>query len=316
MTPRRITVVGASGFLGRYIVKRLAADGAVIAACCRHAREARFLLPMGDVGQIATFNADISDERALAAVLAGSHAVVNAAGILYERGRQTFDLVHHSGPAALARLARAAGAERFVHVSALAADPGAPSLYARSKAAGEDAVRAAFPDAVVLRPSLMFGPEDDFFNRFAAMARYLPALPLIGGGETRFQPVYVADVAEAVAAVLAREDAPGRTYELGGPAVMTLKQLFELLLHRIGRKRLLLTLPFGMASFEAFFLEWLPKPPFTRDQVRMLKRNSVVRPEALGFAALGLAPTALELVLPSYLDRYRRAGRVAEFRAA
>lgn len=309
MMARRITVVGASGFIGRYVVKRLAAEGAVICACSRHARDAGYLRPMGDVGQVATFDVDINDERALAAVVAGSDAVVNTVGILFERGKQTFNSIHHQGPARLARLAKAAGVAHFVHISAISADPAAPASYSRSKAAGEEAVRAAFPSAVILRPSLVFGPEDAFFNRFAAMARYLPALPLIGGGETKFQPVYVSDIAAAVAAVLSRADAEGGTYELAGPVVFNLRQLFALLLHVIGRKRLLWSVPFGLASFEAFFLELLPKPPLTRDQVRLLKRDAVARLGMPGLAELGITPQTLELVLPSYLDRYRRPGR-------
>jgi uncharacterized protein YbjT (DUF2867 family) len=316
MMPRRITVIGASGFIGRYVVKRLAAEGAVICACCRHARDAGFLRPMGDVGQVATFDADITDERALAAVIAGSDAVINAVGILYEHGKQNFEALHHQGPARLAKLAKAAGARHFVHISSISADPAAPSAYARTKAAGEDAVRAAFADAVILRPALVFGPEDNFFNRFAAMARYLPALPLIGGGHTKFQPVYVGDVAAAVAAVLSLVGAGGKTYELAGPVTFDLKQLFALMLHVTGRKRLLMPVPFGLASFKAFFLELLPNPLLTRDQVRVLKRDAVARPGAPGLAELGIAPQALELVLPSYLDRYRRAGRMVGMRHA
>jgi uncharacterized protein YbjT (DUF2867 family) len=316
MMPRRITVVGASGFIGRYVVKRLASEGAVICACSRHARDAGFLRPMGDVGQVATFDADMTDEHALAAVLAGSDAVVNAVGILYERGRQNFAALHHEGPARLAKLAKAAGVRHFVHISSITADAAAPSAYSRTKAAGEDAVRGAFADAVILRPALVFGPEDTFFNRFAAMARYVPALPLIGGGHTKFQPVYVGDVAAAVATVLSRGDTAGRTYELAGAVVFDLKQMFALMLHLIGRKRLLLPVPFGLASLEAFFLELLPKPLLTRDQVRMLKRDAVARPGAPGLAELGIAPQVLELVLPTYLDRYRRAGRMLGIRPA
>lgn len=316
MMPRRITVVGASGFIGRYVVKRLAGEGAVICACSRHAREAGYLRPMGDVGQVATFDVDITDERGIAAVVAGSDAVVNATGILSEHGRQRFDAIHHRGPALLARLAKAAGVRHLVHLSAISADRNAPSAYSRSKAAGEEAVRAAFPEAVILRPSLVFGPEDTFFNRFAAMARYLPALPLIGGGHTKFQPVYVGDVAAAIAAVLARADTAGRSYALAGPAVFDLKQLFTLMLHVIGRKRLLLPVPFGLASFEAFFLELLPNPLLTRDQVRMLQRDAIGAPGAPGLAELEITPTALELVLPSYLDRYRRTGRIFAARPA
>jgi uncharacterized protein YbjT (DUF2867 family) len=310
MTPRRVAIFGASGFIGRYAVRDLARSGARIAACARHASSAGFLRPMGDVGQVAPFSANLADERALAAIVAGADAVVNLVGILYERGRQRFDLAHHRGPAQLAAAAQSAGVKRFVHVSALAADAQSGSAYARSKAEGEAAVRAAFPAATILRPSLVFGPEDDFFNRFAAMARISPVLPLVGGGATKFQPVYVGDVAAAIAATLAREDSAGKTYALAGPAVFAMRQLLELILHVIGRKRLLMSMPFGLASLEAFFLEWLPRPPLTRDQVRLLHHDAIATPGAPGLAELGIVPTALELILPTYLDRFRRAGRL------
>ena len=316
MRNRRIAVFGGSGFIGRYVVKRLAERGAVVVAVSRHASEALFLKPFGDVGQIALIDAGIADEARLAAALSGAEAVVSSVGILYERGRQRFDVVHHQGPARLARLAAAAGAKHFVHVSAIGADPQAPAAYARSKAAGEAAVKAAFPAATILRPSLVFGPEDDFFNRFGAMACLLPALPLIGGGTTRFQPVYVGDVADAAVAALERADAQGKTYELGGPKAYSFRELMELLLAEIGRKRALINLPYGLASFEARFLECLPVPPLTRDQVKLLQRDTVVSPGALGLADLGIAPTALELVLPTYLDRFRRGSRAAHRPAA
>jgi uncharacterized protein YbjT (DUF2867 family) len=309
MTPRRVAIFGASGFIGRYVVRDLARDGAVIAACGRHASSAGFLRPMGDVGQIAPLSADLGDARALAAVVAGADAVVNLVGIIHERGKQRFDLAHHRGPGQLADLAKSAGVKRFVHVSALAADAKSGSAYARSKAEGEAAVRAAFPSAIILRPSLVFGPEDNFFNRFAAMARFSPALPLIAGGATKFQPVYVGDVAAAVAAALSRDDTEGKTYELAGPATFTMRQLFELMLRVIGRERFLMSIPFGLASFKAFFLEWLPQPPLTRDQVRLLRHDSITAPGAPGLAELGITPVALELILPSYLDRFRRPGR-------
>jgi NADH dehydrogenase len=305
----RVTVLGASGFIGRSIVKRLAAQGAVIAAVSRHASAARYLRPMGDVGQIALVDADLGNDAALAAVLAGANAVVNTVAILYERGRQTFDALHHRLPARLGALAKSAGVKHLVHLSAIGADPASPAAYGRSKAAGEEALRAAFPEAVILRPSVVFGPDDAFFNRFAALARVSPALPLIGGGTTRFQPVYVGDVADAVLAALEREDAAGRIFELGGPEVFTFRQLMELLLREIGRKRLLLPVPFPLAALEALWLERLPYPPVTRDQLRMLRRDCVVTPGASGFAELGITPTAVELVLPFYLERFRRGGR-------
>lgn len=307
MRDRRVTVIGGSGFIGRYVVKRLARDGAVIAVVSRHASEARFLQPMGDVGQIARIDAGLADEPALAAALAGAQSVVNATGVLYERGSQTYEAIHHQGPARLARLAAAAGVTRMVHLSAIGADPAAPAAYARSKAAGEAAVRAAFPAATILRPSIVFGPEDDFFNRFGAMARFSPVLPLIGGGHTRFQPVYVGDVADAAVAALDKPEAAGQIYELGGPGIYTFRELMERLLAEIGRQRRLVPLPYGLASFQAWFLEFLPKPPLTRDQVKLLQRDNVVTLDALTLADLGITPTALDLILPTYLDRFRRA---------
>ena len=312
MSYRRVTVLGASGFIGRYVVKRLAAQGALICAVCRHASDARYLRPMGDVGQIAPIDANVCDDQALAAVIAGADAVVNAVGILYERGTQRFDALHHQLPRRIAIEARAAEVKHLVHVSAIGADPRSPSAYGRSKAAGEAALRAEFPAAVVLRPSIVFGPEDMFFNRFAALARIAPALPLIGGGKTRFQPVYVGDVADAAVAALARPDAQGRVFELGGPEVLSFKELMRLLLRALHRRRLLVPVPFGLAMVKAAFLEWLPTPPLTRDQVRMLERDNVVAPDMPGLADLGIAPTALELMLPTYLDKYRRGGRTLQ----
>jgi NADH dehydrogenase len=308
----RATVLGGSGFIGRYIVQRLAAKGAVVAVVSRHARDAGFLRPLGDVGQIALIDAGLGDEARLAAALDGADAVVSSVGILYERGRQSFAAVHVHGPARLARLAQAAGVRRFVHISALAADIQSSSAYARSKAEGEAAVRAGFPGATILRPSVVFGPEDSFFNRFAALAIYLPALPLIGGGMTRFQPVYVGDVAAAVMAALTRPEAGGRIYQLGGPGIYTFRELMELMLREIRRRRALISIPFGLARFEAFFLEHLPgRPLLTRDQVRLLEHDSIVQQGAPGLADLGISPTAVELVLPTYLEAYRRGGRYA-----
>jgi len=311
MRYRRFVVVGASGFVGRYIVKHLAAEGAVIAAVSRAASAAGYLRPMGDVGQIALIDANITDRGRLAPLLQGADGVINATGILHQRGAQRFQTLHETGPAGLAALAAAAGVRRFVHISALGADPASPSLYGRSKAAGEAAVQAAFPGATILRPSLIFGPEDAFFNRFAAIARVSPVLPLIGGGRTRFAPVFVGDVAASVAAALDLEDTPGRIYELGGPSVETLRALFELILRETHRRRLLLPVPFGVAAVLSLFTGLLPKPLLTRDQVRMLQRDSVPAPRALGLAELGIEPTALELILPTYLNRFRRGGLTA-----
>jgi uncharacterized protein YbjT (DUF2867 family) len=309
MRNRRVCVVGGSGFIGRYAVKRLAEAGTVIAAVSRHASEARFLRPMGDVGQIEPFDAGLDDEAGLTAAIGGSSAVISSVGILYERGRQRFQLLHVEGPARLARLAAAAGVKHFVHISALTADSRSDSAYARSKALGEAEVKAAFPAATILRPSLVFGPEDDFFNRFAAMARVSPVLPLVGGGATRFQPIYVGDVADAVVAALQRPEAQAKTYELGGPAALSFRELMELMLAEVSRRRVLMTLPYGLASAAALFMEFMPKPMLTRDQVKLLQKDAVVTSGAPGLAQLGIMPTALELILPTYLNRFRRGGR-------
>jgi len=307
---RRVAVIGASGFIGRYVVKRLAARGAVIAAIVRNVEAAKFLSPMGDVGQIARLSANLLDEPHLAAAIAGADAVVNLVGILHESGSQRFDAIHHRGPARLGALATAAGVKHLVHISALGADPAAPSAYGRSKAEGEQALCASFPTATILRPSVVFGPEDSFFNRFATLAQFLPALPLIGGGKTRFQPVYVGDVADAVVAALDKPEAAGQTYELGGPRIYTFKELMEFILAETRRKRLLVPVPWAVARCQAALLEWLPNPPLTRDQVRSLERDNVVSPGARSFKDLGITPDAAEAIVPAYLDRYRRGGRL------
>jgi len=308
MRNHRTAVLGGSGFVGRYIVKRLAAGADVVAVGCRNAEAAKFLKPMGDVGQVVPLNIAIGNESLLPAFLAGNDALVNCVGILRESGPQTFDLVHHTGPARLARFAREAGVERFVHISAIGADPRSSSAYARTKAAGEQAVRDAFPTVTILRPSVVFGPEDQFFNRFAAMAMISPVLPLIGGGETRFQPVYVGDVADAVVKCLEDPATVGRVYELGGPKVYTFREILELLLSEIHRKRWRIDLPFGLAAFQARLTSMLPNPPLTPDQVELLKSDNIVSSGAMNLASLGIAPTAAEVVLPTYLDRFRRGG--------
>jgi NADH dehydrogenase len=263
---------------------------------------------MGDVGQIGLLNADLGDERAVTAAIEGADTVVNLVGILAETGDQRFEALHHQAAARIARLAAGLGVKRLLHMSAIGADPHSRSRYARTKGLGEAEIRGAFPLATVLRPSIVFGPEDQFFNRFAAMAQCSPVLPLIGGGRTRFQPVYVGDVADAALAALCTAEAAGQTYELGGPRIYTFRELMELTLREINRKRLLVSLPFWAASLQASLLERLPGALLTRDQVVLLKRDNVVSPDAPTLADLGVTPTAVELVVPSYLERYRRGG--------
>jgi NADH dehydrogenase len=269
---------------------------------------------LANVGHITPVAANIRNDASVAAAVAGVDHVVNLVGILYESGAQRFAAIHAEGAGRVAAAAKAAGAKRLLHVSAMGADPGSPALYARSKAEGEAAVRSAFPEAVILRPSIVFGPEDDFFNRFAGMARFSPALPLIGGGKTRFQPVYVGDVADAAAKILtAPLDAPfpyaGKTYELAGPKIYSFRELMELLLSEIGRKRVLLPIPWGIARMQAAVLGLLPFPPLTPDQVKLLERDNVASGQLPGFAELAIAPSGPEAVLPAYLDRFRLGGR-------
>src|SRR5579864_5441970 len=291
MKQHRLAILGGSGFIGRYVVKRLAERGDVLTVGGRRATSAKYLKLKGDVGQVGLVNIGIDDEMLGPAFVANQDAVVNLVGILYESGTQRFEIAHHIGAARLAQLARRAGVERFVHISAIGADPRSTSVYARTKAAGEEAVRDAFPTATILRPSVVFGPEDQFFNRLAAMALISPVMPLIGGGDTRFQPVYVGDVADAVVRCIDDATTAGRTYELGGPKIYSFRALIELLLSEIGRKRFLIDLPFGLASLEARLMSLLPNPPLTPDQVELLKRDNVVSSGALTLAALGIAPT-------------------------
>src|SRR4051812_1735248 len=316
MRQNRVAILGGAGFIGRYVVKRLVERGDVVAVGGRNAIGAKFLGLKGDVGQVGLFNLSINDEPLLRAFVETSDIVVNLVGILRESGPQRFEAVHHVGPARLACIGREAGALRFIQMSAIGADPRSPSAYARTKAAGETAARDAFLTATILRPSVVFGPEDQFFNRFAALATVSPVLPLIGGGETLFQPVYVGDVAEAVVRCIDDSSPAGRTYELGGPKVYSLRALFELLLEEIRRKRLLVNVPFGAAAIQARLLSLLPDAPLTPDQVEMLKYDNIVSPNALGFEALGIKPTAIEAILPTYLDRFRRGGWYARGPAA
>ncbi|MBI1243546.1 MAG: NAD(P)H-binding protein [Alphaproteobacteria bacterium] len=312
---RRVTVFGASGFVGRHVVRRLAQQGWVVRACSRDPVAAAFLKPMGNVGQIVPMRADITDDEMLAASVDGSEAVIDLVGILAESGKQTFGSVHADAPAKLARAAKAAGVSSFVYVSALGADANAASAYARSKAAGEAGVRAAFPEATIFRPSIVVGPEDSFFNRFAQMAQWMPALPLIGGGHTKFQPVYVGDLAEAIVRSIGNAEAKGRTFEAVGPRVYTFRELMEYLLRTIDRHRGLIPLPFPLAEIKGAILGCLPIKFLTRDQVIQLKTDNVGT-GAPGLGALGIAPAAMEAVVPDYLSTYRRGGRFGHKRSA
>ncbi len=314
MYHRRVTVFGGSGFVGRYLVKRLAAEGTVVRVAVRHPDGAAPLKPLGAVGQIVPVAANVYDPDIVRAAVKGVDAVVNLVGILRQSGRQTFSATHVEGARNVAQAAKEAGVSRLVQMSAIGADSNSESEYAKTKAAGEAAVRDIFPEATIVRPSIIIGAEDEFFNRFGRMAQLLPALPLIGGGTTRFQPVFVGDVADALMAILKDPNTAGRTYELGGPQVYTFRELMELLLQVVRRRRYLVPLSFGLASFKARFLEMLPNAPLTRDQVALLRHDNVVSGTEPGFSDLGLSPKAIEVVLPTYLERFRRGGQFVRSR--
>ncbi|WP_187830089.1 complex I NDUFA9 subunit family protein [Siccirubricoccus phaeus] len=301
------TVFGGSGFIGRYVVQRLAHQGWLVRVAVRDPAGARFLQTQGRVGQIVPLAASLADAGAVARAVAGATLVVNLVGILAEKKPGQFEKVHAEGAGTAAREAAAAGVERLVHVSALGADPASPSAYGRSKAAGEAAVKAAFPAATILRPSIVFGPEDQFFNRFAALAGLLPVMPVVAGA-TRFQPVYVGDVADAVLAAAERPEAVGQTYELGGPRVMSMRELLAYVLEVTGHRRRLVTLPAALVKLQVALGRFLPNPPLTADQLLMLQRDNVVTEGAPGLAALGIQAKAVEAVVPGYLSRFRAGG--------
>jgi uncharacterized protein YbjT (DUF2867 family) len=307
-----VTVFGGSGFLGRHVVRALANRGYRIRVAVRRPELSGFLRPMGRVGQINTVQANLRYPQSIAAALRDADMAINLVGILFERGAQRFDAVQAVGAEAVALAAKSAGAP-LVHVSAIGADVNSPSHYARSKAEGERRVLAAQPAATIMRPSIVFGPEDDFFNRFAALARVAPALPLVGGGHTRFQPVFVGDVAEAIAKAVDGETKPGTIYELGGPDVRTFRELMEFVLATTGRRRVLVPVPFEIMKIQAAFAQFLPKPPITPDQVELLKRDNVVSAEAHSdgrtLEALGIIPETVGAIVPSYLWRFRKTGQ-------
>ncbi len=301
------TVFGGSGFIGRYIVKRLAKKGFVVRVAVRDPEGALFLKPMGAVGQIVPLYASLTNQPTVHRAIEGADLVVNTVGILSESRKGDFQRIHADGAGLVARLAAQAGVARLVHISAIGADAHAASRYAATKAAGEAAVREEFPAATILRPSLAFGTEDQLFNRFAAMARILPFMPVICG-DTRFQPVYVGDVADAVMAALARADAMGAIYELGGPRIWLFREILAYILRETGRHRPMVDVPLGLARLQAAVMELLPGKPMTRDQLLMLQRDNVVDPEMPGLKELDIIPTPVELVVPSYLRRFQPGG--------
>ncbi len=307
-----VTVFGGSGFLGRHVVRALAQRGYRIRVAVRRPALAGYLQPMGRVGQIHAVQANLRYPDSIAAALRDADGAINLVGLMFESGGQRFDAVMSQGAETVAQAASAVGAP-LVHVSALGADPNSTSRYARSKGEGEARVRAAQSGAIIVRPSILFGPDDDFFNRFGAMARLAPALPLVGGGHTRMQPVFAGDVAEGVAKAVDGELKSGGTYEFGGPAVRTFKELMEFVLATIERRRLLLPIPFGVMKAQAAILQFLPKPPITPDQVELLRYDNIVseaaKREGRTLEGIGIIPECIEAIVPSYLWRFRKTGQ-------
>jgi uncharacterized protein YbjT (DUF2867 family) len=307
-----VTVIGGSGFIGRHVVRSLAKRGYRVRVACRRPDLAVDVLPYGVPGQIVPMQANLRFPGSVNAAARGSFAVINLPGLLFEAGTQNFNAVHAQGAAVAAQAARAAGAQVFIQMSAIGADAESPAAYGRSKAEGERLARANFAGTIVLRPSIVFGPEDGFFNKFAEMARFSPALPLVGA-ETKFQPVFVGDVAEAVANLVDRGVADGKTYDLGGPEVATFRALLSYILEVTYRKRVLLPLPFPLARLMGALTGWLPKPPITMDQVALLQSDNVVSAAATAeqrdLAGLGVTARSFRQIVPGYIYRFRKEGQ-------
>ena len=302
MESKRVTVFGGSGFLGRQIVKHLAAEGSSVRVAVRHPERASFLEQLGRTGQIEFVQADVWDEKTVAEAVKQSASVINTVGHYVEKGRATFDAVHGQGALHVARQARQAGAKRLIHISGLGADPASDSPYVRARGIGEGLVKGAFEGVTMLRPSVIFGPDDAFFNTLADMARQSPILPLFGRGATNLQPVHVGDVAEACVRVLADPSTHGKLYELGGPRVYTYKTLLKLVLKQADKRRVLVPVPFFIWDILAALMAFLPNPPLTRDQVKLMKGDNVVVGKALTLEDLGIVPASVEEILPTYIS--------------
>jgi NADH dehydrogenase len=325
-----VTVFGGSGFIGRHLVRNLITKGAIVRVAVRDPEDARYLMTMGDVGQVVPFLANVRDEASLEAAINGAQAVVNLVGVLSERGRQNFKSLHTQGAVNVAKAAAGAGVQSLVHISAIGANAGSESRYAQTKIAGETAVKSEFPNAIIIRPSVVFGPEDGFFNLFAGLARFTYFLPVFrcpafprftffcdgrvfkidfyGDGGTKFQPVYVGDVAAAICTAIDRKSAKGQVYELGGPVVYSSVDIMNLILKNIGRKRILLPVPFWYLKVVGWLLQKFPAPLLTYDQVMQLKVDNIVSSKAKTLADLGINATPAEAILPKYLARFKKAG--------
>ncbi len=310
MSIRQVTVFGGSGFLGRAIVRALAQEGLLVRVAVRRTELAEPIKTAGDVGQITVMRANLRIPLSVAAAITGSQAVVNAAGIPFQRGRQRYQTVHADGAKAIADAAGAAGVERLIHVSGIGADRrDSKNRFVQSKIAAEDAIVSGFPSATIFRPSVVFGPDDAMFNRLGRIAAVAPFVPVVGSGSARVQPVFVGDLGKAVVAALSKPETAKTVFELGGPRIYTYREIAALVLREIDRDKPIIGVPAGLMKLAAFFAEFLPVPPITYDQVDLLTWDNVARPAAPGLAALGIEATAAEAILPTYLDRFRIGGR-------
>ncbi|MDP1724181.1 MAG: complex I NDUFA9 subunit family protein [Alphaproteobacteria bacterium] len=309
MQGKVITIYGGSGFLGRYITQELAELGAIIRVGVRYPEEAAFLKPMGSVAQITPIAFNITSPETIDALAKDADILINCVGILSESKNAHFNDIHHKGAEYIALAAQKQNVERLIHISALGANLNSPSIYAQSKEKGEAAIVKIFPDATILRPSVVFGSEDQFFNRFAKMAQLSPFIPLIGGGKTKFQPIYVNDIAHFIAACLSKDETKGQIFELGGPKIYTFKELMIQMLHDINRENKFIPIPFSVAKFLSYILQFFPGKPLTPDQVDLLKSDNICSGTLPGLSALNIRPTPLEIITPAYLSRYRPGGR-------
>lgn len=312
LMPKNVAVIGGSGFIGRHLVQELARQGHRVRVGVRRVDKAGFLKPMGVPGQVVPMQVNIRYPDSLAPVVTGVDVVINLVGILQEQGAQKFHAVQATGVENLAKMSKAQNVASFIQLSAIGADSSSSSQYAQSKALGEAIVQDIYPDAVIVRPSIVVGPEDQFFNRFAAMARLSPVLPLVGA-DTRFQPVFVGDVVKAITVAMQQSACEG-IFELGGPQIYSFRELIQLMLHVTGRRALIAEIPRGLATLMASLTDWLPQAPLTRDQITLLQRDNIVSPQAQGFDDLGIKPEAIEGIIDGYLYRFRRAGQYTDLR--
>ena len=307
MSGELVTVFGGSGFVGKAVVQHLAKAGYRVRVAVRHPNNALHVKPLGDLGQVQISQANLRNRNSIEAAILGADYVINLVGILYESGAQTFDKVHHKGAALIAEISADAGVKKFIHLSAIGADLKSASKYARSKAAGEVSILKAYPEATIVRPSVVFGPDDLFFNKFAGLAKMFRVMPVICG-ETKMQPVYVGDIAAAIETIIGRDDTQGKTYELGGPKVFTFRALLEMVNSVTELNATMISIPIQLAYFQAFFFGMLPNPMVTVDQLRLLEHDNIVV-GGKNFSDLGIVPTPTEAIVPNYLMHYKPSGQ-------